>query len=87
VKLAAEWMSKHPNVIFAAEGDGLGNDIVMVSFHRNYSMFADFIRSYVMDWGKILSGAESFIVSLGSGYKMKHLDLKYLADDVPEKKQ
>ncbi len=81
VKRAQEWVSKRPNVIFAADGEGLGKDIIMVSFHRNYSEYADFMRAHAMDWSEVVSGIESFLVSLESGYKMKLLDLKYLADD------
>ena len=79
---AIEWVDRHPNIIFAADGQGLGGkDTVMLSFHKNYSQYADFMRSYAMDWGQVISEFESFIVSLNSGYKMKPLDLKYLADD------
>jgi DNA-binding Lrp family transcriptional regulator len=37
-----EWLKKHPNVIFASDGEGLGKDAVMVSFHRDYSKYANF---------------------------------------------
>ena len=53
----------------------------MISLHKNYSRYANFMRSYAMDWGHIIAEFESFNVSLGSGFKMKPLDLKYLADD------
>jgi DNA-binding Lrp family transcriptional regulator len=77
-----EWVGKHPNVIFASDGEGLGGkDVIMISLHKNYSRYANFMRSYAMDWGHIIAEFESFIVSLGSGFKMKPLDLKYLADD------
>jgi DNA-binding Lrp family transcriptional regulator len=77
-----EWVGKHSNVIFASDGEGLGGkDVIMMSFHKNYSRYANFMRSYAMDWGHIIAEFESFIVSLGSGFKMKSLDLKYLADD------
>jgi len=78
---ATEWVNKHPNVIFASDGEGVGADIVMMSFHKNYSKYADFMRIYAMEWGEILGGFQSFIVSLPSGFKMKPFDLKYLADD------
>lgn len=82
VQSAAEWVGKHHNVIFAADGEGLGaKDVVMISFHKNYGRYADFMRKYALEWGHIISDFESFIVSLGTGYKMKLLDLKYLADD------
>ncbi|UCD39591.1 MAG: Lrp/AsnC family transcriptional regulator [Candidatus Bathyarchaeota archaeon] len=82
VQQGKEWVGKHPNVIFASDGEGLGGkDVIMISFHQNYSRYADFMRSYAMDWGHIVADFESFLVSLGSGFKMKPLDLKYLADD------
>jgi DNA-binding Lrp family transcriptional regulator len=81
VKNAQEWVKKRPNVIFAADGEGLASDIAMISFHKNYSKYADFMRLFAMDWGETISGFQSFIVSLDSGFKMKPFDLKYLADD------
>jgi DNA-binding Lrp family transcriptional regulator len=81
VKHATEWVNKHPNVIFTADGEGLGADIAMISFHRNYSKYAEFMRNYAMDWGEIIGGFQSFIVSLDSGFKMKPFDLKYLSED------
>ncbi len=81
VKRATEWTSKHPNVIFAADGEGFGKDIVMVSFHKNYASYSDFMRTFAMDWGEIIGDFGSFLVSVESGFKMKPFDLKYLADD------
>jgi len=81
LKRAKEWVDQHPNVIFAADGEGLGSDVVMISFHKNYSRYAEFMRSYAMHWGESVSTFESFIVSLDSGFKIKPFDLKYLADD------
>lgn len=81
VKRASDWVNKQPNVIFSADGEGLGGDIIMISFHRNYSKYADFMRTFAMDWGEIISGFQSFIVSLVSGFKFKPLDLKYLSED------
>lgn len=81
LKRTTDWVNKHPNVIFTADGEGLGADICMISFHRNYSKYAEFMRNYAMDWGEIIGGFQSFIVSLDSGFKMKSFDLKYLSDD------
>lgn len=77
---AAEWVDKHPNVIFAGDGQGLGGkDVIMISLHKSYQEYASFMRSYALDWGKIVSVFETFIVSIGSEFIMKPLDLKYLA--------
>ncbi len=82
VKVASEWVGKHHNVIFTADGEGLGGkDIIMISLHKDYPRYSDFIRSYALEWGQVVSDFESFLVSLGAGYKFKPLDLKYLAFD------
>lgn len=52
-KLATEWMMNYPNVIFAADGEGLGSDVIMISFHKDYARYSDFMRNYAMDWGKL----------------------------------
>ncbi len=82
VRRAEQWVSKYPNVIFAADGEGIGSDVVMMSFHRNYSKYADFMRSYAMEWAEIISGFQTFLVSIPTGFKMKPFDLKYLSADV-----
>jgi DNA-binding Lrp family transcriptional regulator len=79
---ATKWVDERPNVIFAADGQGLGGkDVVMISLHRGYSEYADFMRNYAMDWSEIVSTFESFIVDVKSKFTMKPLDLKYLAKD------
>jgi DNA-binding Lrp family transcriptional regulator len=80
--LVTEWYKKHNNVIFASDGEGLGKDGIMVSFHKNYSKYADFMRDYIVSFADCTSDVQSFIVSLKSGLIMKYLDLKYLADDL-----
>lgn len=82
VQRASEWVSSRNNVIFAADGQGLrGKDIVILSFHKNYPEYADFMRTLAVDWAQLVADFESFMVSIGTGYKMKPLDLKYLAYD------
>ena len=77
-----DWVAKRPNVIFAADGQGFGKDLVIVSFHKDYSGYAEFMRAFAMDLGTILDNFESFLVSIGVGYKLRDFDLKYLADDI-----
>ena len=77
-----EWVDKRPNVIFGSDGEGLGKDIVIISFHKNYSAYAEFSRALAMEGGTYLDNFESFLVSIGSGYKLRDFDLKYLADDI-----
>lgn len=82
VQHATEWTGRHPNVIFTADGEGCGKDIIMVSFHKDYSLYTDFMRTFASDWGQAVNEFESFLVSIKSGFKMKPFDLKYLAGDL-----
>jgi DNA-binding Lrp family transcriptional regulator len=79
---ANEWVNQQPNVIFGSEGEGLGKDLVLISFHRNYLAYAEFMQSFAMNMGSSLNNFESFLVSVGTGGKLRDFDLKYLADDL-----
>lgn len=85
VQRASEWVNNRPNVIFAADGQGLGGkDVIMISFHKNYGEYTDFMHSYAYEWGQFISTFDTFMVSIGSGLTMKPLDLRYLARDKQE---
>ena len=77
-----EWVAKRHNVIFGAGGEGLGKDLILISFHKKYSAYAEFMRSLAMDWANYMDNFESFLVSIGAGYKLRDFDLKYLAEDI-----
>ena len=76
------WVAKRTNVIFAADGEGFGKDLIIISLHKDYSNYKAFMRSFVMDLGNSLDNFESFLVSIGSEYTLRDFDLKYLADDI-----
>lgn len=80
--VAKKWVMDHPNVIFSSDGEGLGKDTVMISLHKNYSTYADFMREFSVDFADFVSDSQSFIVSLKTGLMFKPFDLTYLADDI-----
>lgn len=79
---AQEWVMKHPNIFFASEGEGLGRDMVIISIHRDYSKYAEFMRDYTVKFAEFVTDVQSFIVSLKTGKHLKPFDLKYLSEDV-----
>jgi DNA-binding Lrp family transcriptional regulator len=81
---AQEWFMKKPNVLFVSDGEGLERDFAVVSLHRNYSKYAEFMRDCVFNFSDIMYDFQSFIVSLKTGMVMKPFDLAYLSDDVEE---
>lgn len=82
MRRAKEWTAKRANVVMASDGEGLGKDTIMVSLHRNYSEYANFMRSFAVDYADYVSDFQSFIVSLTDRVAIKPFDMKYLADDV-----
>lgn len=82
--LAAKWVKDHPNIVFSSDGEGMGKDVVMVSLHKDYSKYADFMRECTASFSKYVAEVQSFIVSLKTTALCKPFDLTYLANDVKE---
>lgn len=82
--LAAKWVKDHPNIVFSSDGEGMGKDVVMVSLHKDYSKYADFMRECTASFSKYVAEVQSFIVSLKTAALCKPFDLTYLANDVKE---
>ena len=82
--MAAKWVNDHPNIVFSSDGEGMGKDVVMVSLHKDYSKYADFMRECTTSFSKCVAEVQSFIVSLKTAALSKPFDLTYLANDVNE---
>jgi len=76
---AVEWMRKYPNIIFAARGEGMGKNGVMISLHKNYTDFSNFVAEQLQYWGDDVQEYDTMLVSL-KGIIVKPLSLKYLAE-------
>ena len=74
--------SETPNIFFASDGEGLGKDMVLVSVHKDYTRYAEFMRDYTVKFADFISDVQSFIVSLKTGKLAKPFDLKYLSEDI-----
>ncbi|MGA2768224.1 MAG: Lrp/AsnC family transcriptional regulator [Candidatus Bathyarchaeia archaeon] len=75
-----EWMMKQPNVVLAIGGQGMGWDGIFVSFHKNYSDFAEFMRKHNSELSDLLIDSQSFIADINPTTIRKPFHLKYLAD-------
>lgn len=75
---AKEWTSRHPNVVYASNGLGMGMDGVIVSLHQNYTEYSKFISELRSEWAGHLRDAENFIVPLKREMDIKPFSLKYL---------
>jgi len=64
IEKAKRFVSRHPNVIFATSGLGLGMSRMIVTVHKSYSGYAEFVRELREEWAGLLSRVESFIISV-----------------------
>lgn len=58
-----EFFSKHPNVVFASSGQGLNRNNIIISLHKDYSDYSEFIKQARAEWAGLVE-FESFIISL-----------------------
>ncbi|HKZ94047.1 MAG TPA: Lrp/AsnC family transcriptional regulator [Candidatus Bathyarchaeia archaeon] len=63
VEKAKRFLSEHPNVIFASSGQGLGKGRVVITLHKNYTEYNDFMKQAKSEWAGLVK-LESFIISL-----------------------
>jgi DNA-binding Lrp family transcriptional regulator len=71
-----EWINKHPNIIFAADGDGIhGKNSMLVTLHRNFTEYNNFVNEFKKMWGSNIKELETFLVSLAS-QTPKHISFR-----------
>ena len=73
-----EWMMKQPNVVLAIEGQGMGWDGIVISFHKNYSDFTEFMKKHNSELSDVLIDSQSFISNISPTATRKPFHLKYL---------
>jgi DNA-binding Lrp family transcriptional regulator len=76
---AKEILEKHPNIIFASTGRGIGFDRVTVSLHKDYPEYAGFMRELKEKWGDIMTISESFLISYVSDNVLRPISLQHIA--------
>ena len=79
VEPSGDFLSRHPEMVLVSSGRGLNCDRVVLSVHRSYSDFSQFITELRQQWGKHLADPESFIISLQSDKILRDFTLKQLA--------
>ena len=62
---AHKWVSHNSKVLFAAGGEGLhGKNCMMVSIHRDFTDYSDFVSDLRGQWAHKVKEMESFLVSM-----------------------
>lgn len=68
-----------PNIIFCAGCEGMGKNRVMISFHRNYADYYNFITNHMEEWRDAIESYDTILISM-PGNIIKPLSLKYLTE-------
>ena len=83
-RMVNSFLEGHPNVVMSLHGEGMGCDGILVSFHKNFSDFANFVR----DLRAETIGIEvvgSFLASLEGTELARPLTFKHLKESVDER--
>jgi len=59
-----DWTKKHDEIVFASTGFGIGMNGVLVSVHKNYTDYQNFLLELRTYWAEHIVNIQSFIVSL-----------------------
>lgn len=79
---AKKLVVENPQVIFAASAIGMGRNGVMISFHKSYSDFLNFMTNLESKSEGYMEDVDTMLVNLKSPMIVKPLSLAYLANDI-----
>lgn len=79
-KGAKRLVLERPQVIFVASAEGMGRNGVMISLHRNYADYHDFISDLKSNSEGYVEEVDSMLVSLRSDMVVKPFSFAYLAE-------
>ncbi len=76
---AEKYWKKYPNVIFVSKAEGMGKNGVLISLHKSYTDYSNFLSKSLLEWGDDIEDWDSMLISL-EGSIVKPFSLKYLAE-------
>ncbi len=75
-----KWLMKHPNIIMSGGSRGMNMNGFMISVHKSYSDFDDFMTEHNKELGEMFTEVQTSIINLAGSDILKPLHLKYLAE-------
>ena len=79
-EIVKKWMMEQPNVVFCSYCRGLDTDAFMISFHKSYADFDQFIRKHNQELGYRLMDVKTLLVNLDEKQIIKCLNFESLAE-------
>jgi DNA-binding Lrp family transcriptional regulator len=77
-KLVQNWMREQPNVVFCSYCRGLDFNGLIISFHKSYKDFDEFIVNHNRGLGHLLGDVKSILVNIDEDQTIKPLCIKGL---------
>ena len=75
-----KWLMSVPSVIMAGACRGMGADSFMISLHKSYADYDDFMHNYRLEMSEFIENVHSILVNLRGKEIVKPLNFKYLAE-------
>jgi Lrp/AsnC family transcriptional regulator for asnA, asnC and gidA len=76
---AEKYWKKHPNVIFMSRAEGMGKNGVLISLHKSYTDYSNFVTENFRELGDDIKEYDSMLIAL-NGRIVKPLSLTYLGE-------
>jgi len=79
-KKGLEWVTKQPCIIMSGACRGMGVDSFMISIHKSYKEYDEFLRSHRLELGEFVEDVQSILVNLGGKEILKPLGFTCLIE-------
>jgi len=76
---ATKLVLTNPNIIFVAGAQGMGKNGVMISVHKSFSDFYNFLTNLILETGGYMENHDTMLIPLGENI-VKPLSLTYLGE-------
>jgi DNA-binding Lrp family transcriptional regulator len=76
---ATKLVLTNPNIIFVAGAQGMGKNGVMISIHKSFSDFCNFLTNLILETGGYMENHNTMLIPLGENI-VKPLSLTYLGE-------
>lgn len=84
IQVARNFVKQHPNIIFAADGNGLDYDVISISIHKDYSDYSKVISEARGQAGEAMK-ADSFLIDTSREGIVQPLSMKRFAEQLVKK--
>lgn len=74
------WVAKQPCIIMSGACRGMGVDSFMISIHKSYKDYDEFLGNHRLVLGEFIEDVQSILVNLGGKEIMKSIDFRDLIE-------